>query len=267
MPMQLRPRQCAGACAIAVALSGCALKGDVRCIEDQLAQYREETARTDSIRTEMLARLIDEVARTHGESSQLLDSLHAELQSLYAMQGEFRGQMTGIQQKLGAIEELTGQSQAGLNALRDQIRRPVIQANRENIELGAAQPPGEEGPDALFEMGRTQLQRGSPNTARIAFRRVLDGYPEHERAADALYWMGESFRADEPDSAVAAFEQVVERYPESPRAPSALYKIGLEADRQGDRRAARRFFRRLVEEYPDSDEADLARSRLGRRSL
>ena len=266
MPMLLQPRQHARACAIAVALSGCALKGDVRRVEDQLIQYREETARTDSIRTEMLVRLIDEVARTHGESSQLLDSLQAELRSLNAMQGEFRGEMTGIQQKLGAIEELTGQSQAGLNALRDQIRRPVVQANPESSEIGTSQPPGEEGPDALFEMGRTQLQRGSPNTARIAFGRVLDEYPEHDRAADALYWVGESFRAHEPDSAVAAFEQVVERYPESPRAPSALYKIGLEADRQGNRRTARRVFRRLVEEYPDSDEADLARSKLGRRS-
>ena len=115
-------------------------------------------------------------------------------------------------------------------------------------------------------MGRTQLSRGSQRTARIAFRRLLGRFPNHERAADALYWIGESFRTDEPDSAVAMFEEVVERYPESARAPSALYKIGLDAERRGDEVSARRAFRRLVDDYPASDEAGLARPKLGRRS-
>jgi TolA-binding protein len=77
-----------------------------------------------------------------------------------------------------------------------------------------------------------------------------------------LYWIGESFRADDPDSAAAAFEQVVERFPGSDRAPLALYKIGLDAERRGDLAAARLYFQRVVAGYPRSDEADLARAKL-----
>ena len=265
MAIRVMVTQLAWVCSGAIATGACALKGDVRRLEDQLAIYRQETATADSARAAMLARLIDGVVRSHTESSQILNSLQAELQTLFAMQGAFRGEMTNIQRQLDAIEELTGQSQAGLRELCDQVQRPLIPPA--TIGAGGGRSEGgqrAQSPEGLFQMGRTQLQRGSPRTARIAFRRVLDEFPEHERAADALYWVGESFRADEPDSAVAAFEQVVETYPNSPRAPAALYKVGLDAERRGDDGAARRTFQRLIDDYPESDEAELARAKLRR---
>ncbi len=248
-----------------VVVSGCALKGDVRRIENQLTEYREDTARADSARAVMLARLLDDMALLQGVSGRILDSLRVQNRSIFAMQGVFRGELTDIQRQLVAIQELTGQSQVRLGQLRDQIaRRSTGVRTRaatggEAADTRAADAPG---PEELFEMGIQQLNRGSPTTARIAFRRVLDDHAESARAADALYWIGESFRAEEPDSAVAAFEAVVERFPNSSRAPMALYKIGLDAERRGDETAARLAFQRVVAGYPRSDEADLARDKL-----
>ncbi len=247
-----------------VVVTGCALKGDVRRIENQLTEYREDTARADSARAVMLARLLDDMALLQGVSGRILDSLRAQNRSIFAMQGVFRGELTDIQRQLVMIQELTGQSQVRLGQLRDQIaRRSTVPTQAatggEGADTRAADAPG---PEELFEMGIQQLNRGSPTTARIAFRRVLDDHAESARAADALYWIGESFRAEEPDSAVAAFEAVVERFPNSSRAPMALYKIGLDAERRGDDTAARLAFQRVVAGYPRSDEADLARDKL-----
>ncbi|MCZ6917596.1 MAG: tetratricopeptide repeat protein [Gemmatimonadetes bacterium] len=249
-----------------VVVTGCALKGDVRRIENQLTEYREDTARADSARAVMLARLLDDMALLQGLSGRILDSLRAQNRSIFAMQGVFRGELTDIQRQLVAIQELTGQSQVRLGQLRDQIAQRSIGAptqaagtGGEGADTRVADAPG---PEELFEMGIQQLNRGSPTTARIAFRRVLDDHAESARAADALYWIGESFRAEEPDSAVAAFEAVVERFPNSSRAPMALYKIGLDAERRGDEAAARLAFQRVVAGYPRSDEADLARDKL-----
>jgi tol-pal system protein YbgF len=215
----------------------------------------------------MLARLLDDMALVQGESGRILDSLQVQNRSIFAMQGVFRGELTEIQRQLVAIGELTGQSQARLGQLRDQIERrstgvQTQAAARGGGDAAATRPPDAPGPEELFEMGIQQLNRGSPATARIAFRRVLDDHGESARAADALYWIGESFRAEAPDSAVAAFESVVERFPNSPRAPMALYKIGLDAERRGDDAAARLAFQRVVAGYPRSDEADLARDKL-----
>ena len=248
-----------------VTLGGCALKGDVRRVENQLTEYREETARADSARAVMLAQLLDDVSRLRNDASQILDSLQVQRRALFSMQGTFRGEITEVQRQLVAIQELTGQSQARLGDLRDQIDR--------RTELVAATPPetsgsagasqeDSEGPEELFQMGIQQLQRGSPRTARVAFHRILEDFPEHGRGADALYWIGESFRSDEPDSAVSAFEAVVEQFPSSARAPLALYKIGLDAERRGDQATARLAFQRVVAGYPRSDEADLARAKL-----
>ena len=257
------------ACILAagLALGGCALKGDVRRVEDQLTEYREETARADSARAVMLARLLDEVSRLRNDATRILDSLQEQRRALFSMQGAFRGEITEVQRQLVAIQELTGQSQARLTDLRNQLERRTPVA-AQPVASPSDQPQGDSpdadqtGPEELLQMGLQQLRRGSPRTARLAFRRVLEQFPEHGRAADALYWVGESFRTEEPDSAVAAFEDVIERFPSSARAPLALYKIGLDAERRGDQAAARLAFQRVVAGYPRSDEADLARAKL-----
>ncbi len=267
-------RRLAALCVAAATLGGCALKGDVRRVERQLGEYREETARADSARAVMLARLLDELAGLQMQSSRILDTLTSQRQTMVAMRGSFRGELTQVQRQLVTIQELTGQSQSVISQLRNEIAR------RETIPIAARQLPGrrdergaragagagqsstDPGPEEMFTIGRRELERGAPQAARVAFRRLLELYPQHGRAADALYWIGESFRADDPDSAAATFEQVVERFPGSDRAPLALYKIGLDAERRGDLAAARLYFQRVVAGYPRSDEADLARAKL-----
>ena len=96
-------------------------------------------------------------------------------------------------------------------------------------------------------------------TARLGFREFLRVFPTHERAPDALFYIGESFEQTTPDSAAAVYEQLVRSYPNSPRAPSALYKQGLLAEQRGDKATARTFYSRVIAGYPRSPEADLAR--------
>ena len=265
-------RRLAALCVAAATLGGCALKGDVRRVERQLGEYREETARADSARAVMLARALDELAGLQSQASRILDTLTSQRQAMVAMQGSFRGELTQVQRQLVTIQELTGQSQSVISQLRNEIARretiPVaarpLPGRRDEQGVGAAagQSPTDPGPEEMFTIGRRELERGAPQAARVAFRRLLELYPQHGRAADALYWIGESFRADDPDSATAAFEQVVVRFPGSDRAPLGLYKIGLDAERRGDLAAARLYFQRVVAGYPRSDEADLARAKL-----
>jgi TolA-binding protein len=91
---------------------------------------------------------------------------------------------------------------------------------------------------------------------------LLDQYPDHVRAVDALFHIGESWERSAPDSAAVAYETVAERYTDSPRAPTALYRLGLLAEQRGDLDAARVYYQRVVRDYPGSDAAELARSKL-----
>jgi len=255
-------------CVIGLGLTaGCALKGDVRRVELQVAALRAERARADSAH----AAEVDSVRA-------LLAAVEAKLAAQQAYLVQFRGDtktdLLAVQQQLVTIQELTGQSQQRLTELRSrleaQARQPVppVDTAAGAAAPGApAGPPGPgaaPGPDQMYDLSLQQFRRGSLATARLGFREFLRLYPGDERAADALFYVGETFAADAPDSAAAVYQQVVKSYPNSPRAPSALYKLGLLAERRGDKAAARTYYARVVAGYPRSDEANLARDKLQR---
>ena len=125
--------------------------------------------------------------------------------------------------------------------------------------MGPSGNPAGPGPDQMYDISLQQYRRGSLATARLGLREFLRVFPTHERAPDALFYIGESFEQAAPDSAAAVYDQVVKTYPKSPRAPSALYKQGLLAEQRGDKPTARTFYSRVIATYPRSPEADLAR--------
>jgi tol-pal system protein YbgF len=114
----------------------------------------------------------------------------------------------------------------------------------------------------MYEASLAQLRRGSTSTARLGLRELLRNYPTSTRAPDALYFIGQSFAAENPDSAGVYYSQVVDKYPTSARAASALYNLGLLAERRKDTAKAKDAYQRVVQKYPQSDEAALARDRL-----
>jgi TolA-binding protein len=96
----------------------------------------------------------------------------------------------------------------------------------------------------------------------MGFRELLRLYPTHARAADATYFLGETYAAEAPDSASLYYGKVVDGFAQSPRAASSLYKLGLLAERRKDVDGAKGFYQRVVRDYSRSDEAALARDRL-----
>ncbi|MBI4420057.1 MAG: tetratricopeptide repeat protein, partial [Gemmatimonadetes bacterium] len=116
--------------------------------------------------------------------------------------------------------------------------------------------------DQLYDLSLQQLRRGSTQTARLGFQKLLQDYPTHDRAADAQFFVGETWGEPQPDSAAAAYEFVVKNFPNASRASAALYKLGLIAERRRDRAAARLYFNRVIAGYPRSEEAPLAREKL-----
>src|SRR3989441_6576372 len=199
--------------------AGCALKGDVRKVELQVTALRGELAHGDSLR--------------RGERDSILAVLAAVQQHLVAQQaylvqlrGDMKTDLLSVQQQLVAVQELTGQSQQRLTELRTRIearaQQPVpaldTTAGRAGMPLGPSGSPAGPGPDQMYDVSLQQYRRGSLATARLGFREFLRVFPTHERAPDALFYIGESFEQSAPDSAAAVYDQLVKTYPTSPRA-------------------------------------------------
>jgi tol-pal system protein YbgF len=241
-------------------LGGCATKGDVQMVQGEVSLLKAEMARRDSARAAQLGQVIQLQQR-------ILDSLTISQRAMAQFKGDASTDLYNIQQQLVQLQELTGQSQQRLTELRTRLEARAPQ-NEGTVPMpgDTARPLGNEASaasaDQMYEASLAQLRRGSSGTARLGLRELLRVYPTSERAPDALYFIGQSFAAENPDSAAAYYGQVVDRYPTSPRAASALYNLGLLAERRKDTARAKDAYQRVVQKYPQSDEAALARDRL-----
>jgi tol-pal system protein YbgF len=242
--------------------AGCALRGDVRKVELQVEAQRAERARADAERAAQLDSLRTLVVA-------LQQTLTAQQAYLVQMRGDVRTDLVAVQQQLVQVQELTGQSQQRLSELRARIeeraQQPVPPLDTTGrAAAGPSGTPGGPGPDQMYDLSLQQFRRGSLATARLGFREFLRVYPTHERAPDALFYLGETWGGESADSAAAVYQQVVKTYANSSRAPAALYKLGLLAEHRSDKAAARTYYARVIAGYPRSDEANLARDKLQR---
>jgi tol-pal system protein YbgF len=239
-----------------VGLGGCVSKGDVQRVQDDVALFKAESARRDSARAAQLGEVIRIQQR-------IMDSLTTGRKAVGQLRGDLASDLYNIQQQLVQLQELTGQSQQRLSELRTQLEARGEQiattSSSDTARPGAASAASA---DQMYEASLAQLRRGSTSTARLGLREMLRLYPTSERAGDALYFIGQSFAAENPDSAAAYYGQVVQKYPASSRAGSALYNLGLLAERRKDTKKAKDAYQRVVQKYPQSDEAALARDRL-----
>jgi tol-pal system protein YbgF len=246
-----------------VAMAACASSGDVRRVETQVAVLRAESARQDSIHAAELTQLM---AMQRG----ILDSLSATRNAMRSLRGEVGNDLTNVTQQMLQLQELTGQSQQRLTELRNQIETqrqqyqapPADTSNRGASTAAAPSGAPAASADQMYEASLTQLRRGSSSTARSGLSELLKAYPTSERVPDALYFIGQSWAAENPDSARFYYTEVVRAHPQAPRAASALYNLGLLSERRKDKAGARTTYEQVVQKYPKSDEAALARDRL-----
>jgi tol-pal system protein YbgF len=250
------------ALAAVTGLAGCVSKSDVQLVQGEVALLRAETLRRDSTRAAQLGEVL-QVQR------QIMDSLAATRRTVAQTKGDMSQDLYNIQQQLVQLQELTGQSQQRLTELRTQLEARAAQ--NESAPAGGPAPNGDQAQpsgassasaDQMYEASLAQLRRGSTSTARQGLRELLRSYPTSSRAPDALYFIGQSFAAENPDSAAEYYRQVADSFATSPRAPSALYNLGLLAERRKDTAKARDAYQRVVQRFPQSDEAALARDRL-----
>ena len=250
------PRSLVLGAGVVAGLGGCVSKSDIQGVQDDVALFKAETARRDSARAAQLTQVIQVQQR-------VMDSLTSSRKAVSQLRGDLASDLYNIQQQLVQLQELTGQSQQRLSELRTRL-----EARSEQISTTAPgdtsnpSPSSNASADQMYEASLAQLRRGSTSTARQGLREMLRTYPTSTRAGDALYFIGQSFAAENPDSAAVYYDQVVQKYPTSSRAGSALYNLGLVAERRKETKKAREAYQRVVQKYPQSDEAALARDRL-----
>ncbi len=107
--------------------------------------------------------------------------------------------------------------------------------------------------------------RGKLPESRAGFQKVFDADPGGELADNALYWIGETFFAqNDYTNAIKFFRRVISEYGDQNKAPDAAYKIGIALEKSGDLQLARQAFEECIKRYPYSTPAASAKQALER---
>jgi tol-pal system protein YbgF len=118
------------------------------------------------------------------------------------------------------------------------------------------------GGEETYRNALGDYTRGNYDLALQGFRSYLQRSPGGPQAANAQYWLAETYYSQRDYArAVEEFKAVVHQHADSPKAPSALFKQGQAYMNLGDARQATAAFCDLLSRYPRTREAQLARER------
>ena len=115
-------------------------------------------------------------------------------------------------------------------------------------------------PDALYLKGLDLLKAGDLVSARDHFTKFLDLNPKHDLAANAQYWIGETYYSEKNyEAAILSYQEVIKNYPGKEKVAAAMLKQAMSFDAIKDTKSAKFILKKLVEGFPKSEEAKKAK--------
>jgi tol-pal system protein YbgF len=150
---------------------------------------------------------------------------------------------TALETRVGALEK----------AIDDQQKKGVDSSAKS----------AEVTPEEMYQQGVDLVKSASTQKAREVLNKFLEKNPNHELAANAHYWIGETYYTEKSyDQAILEFEKVIKNYPDKEKVPAAMLKQGMAFKAIGDKKSASYILNKLIEKFPKTAEASSARSKL-----
>lgn len=153
-----------------------------------------------------------------------------------------------------ALEERILKQQTVLDSLTKKMTE-LSKAKKEEVAVSA--------PDALYLKGLESLKTGDVVTARDQFTKFLEQNSKHELAANANYWIGETYYSEKNyESAILSYQEVIKNYPGKDKVVAAMLKQAMAFNAIKDTKSARFVLKKLIEGFPKSEEAKKAKEML-----
>jgi len=130
---------------------------------------------------------------------------------------------------------------------------------------GAPPPAGGQSPTRMLDSAKSDYYAGQWSLALSGFEAVLRTFPRSESAAEAQFFIGETYyQQNKWREAIDAYGLVLQNHRTSGTVPDAYFKRGRAYAQTGQTDAARASWEAVMKTFPDSDAARLAKQDLER---
>lgn len=111
-------------------------------------------------------------------------------------------------------------------------------------------------PKDAYDLAYAHVLRKEYEQAEMGFRQFLQSFPRDRLAADATFWLGESyFQRQRYREAAEQFLKISREFPRAGKAPDSLLKLGMALNGLGARDQACATYAKLGVEYPSASNA------------
>ena len=132
----------------------------------------------------------------------------------------------------------------------------------------APQTAPQDTPEKAYESAFAQIRDHKYKEAATSFTQFLQQYPDHNLAANAQYWLSETFYVrGEYTEAARQFARGYQKYPKSTKTADNLLKLGLSLARSDKTQEACLTFTQLQQEFAGKADDIVSRSKQEQKRL
>ena len=239
-----------------------AVKTRLFSLEKNLGGVRNESREgIDTIEKTFKSDVAD-VRRLSADIQATVDSTKTEMQ---AMNGRIDDMSISLKKPGEDLARYREDADKRIVALEERIIR--LQSSLDDLTKKVAEltqaKEAAPTPDSAYMKGLDTFKTGDMPAAREIFTKFLEQYPQHDLAANAHYWIGETYYSEKSyEPAILAFQDVIKNYPTKDKVPAAMLKQAMAFNAINDTKSAKYVLKKLGEAYPKSDEAIKARELL-----
>lgn len=205
---------------------------------------------------------VDSVRKLAADIQATIDSTKTEMQ---AMNGKLDDMNIALKKPTEDLGRYREDADKRIIALEDRIikfQATLDELTKKVYELSLPKEPAAT-PDSVYMKGLDTFKAGDMPAAREIFTKFLEQYPQHDLAANAHYWIGETHYSEKNyEPAILSFQEVIKNYPTKEKVPAAMLKQAMAFNAIKDGKSAKYVLKKLGETFPKSDEAAKAKELL-----
>lgn len=256
-------------------LSGCATRGDLAALQQDVEELKGRTLQHDKsialVRTEAkdiaekgsreALKSLDTLRKGTADMQANLDTMRVDLQ---AMTGKVDDLGQAAKKPFDDISLLKEDTSKAVVNMDERIKKLESELAQSNARI-AAISKSLETPESLYKQGLDALNSGESEKSREMLAKFKEQFPDHKLAANAAYWIGETYyREKNYEQAVLEFQKVIKDYPGKEKVPAAMLKQGMAFKELGDLKSARFVLKELIEKFPRAEEIGAAKEALSK---
>lgn len=259
-----------------LSLAACATKGELNSARQDIEEMKTRLIQSEKNISAVKVQAREIAEQSSGEALKTIESLRkgsADLQAnLDAMRVDLQV-LNGRVDDLGVaaakpfddislLKEDTSKSVASMEERIKKLDAEMLQTNTKLAALAKALEQ-QATPESIYKQAYDVYKSGETARSRDLFTKFVERFPDNSLAANARYWIGETYYQEKNyEQAVLEFQRVIKEHPGKEKVPAAMLKQGLAFRELGDTKSARFVIKELLDKFPQAEEVPAAKEAL-----